>query len=198
MAINKVLLAKQINGEIEYLYPKTTADQVLYNDTLTVKNLIDNLNRETFDLYEKKINKPIDEDSGYPTDGYSGQILQSNGDGTTSWIDYIANGLSAIRIVGTNSGGEWGYINYNDIYQGQIVQVSNYNITPNSQITIQFTEEQAEVFQEKNLSFLPETRTVSIQGPNGEITYKTFVIIFAVGDIPENDYTMQVTVTEVA
>ena len=195
---NGQILRSDGNGSTSWVNYRS--DEILYEDpgNLTVHDILDNLNSETFFLRENKVNMPNDEDSSFPTEGYRGQILQSNGDGTTSWVDYIPNGLSAIRIVGTNDGGEWGYINYNDRYQSQIVQVSNYDITPNSQITIQFTDQQAEIFEEKYLSFLPEVRTVSLVGPNGETEYRTYAIVYACGDIPENSYTLQVTVSEVA
>lgn len=202
MGFNKIVLAKQINGEIEYLYPKTTADMVLckygHIPETTVQASLDMISDDIADLSLNKISLPVDI-MGDPVYGNRNQILSMDEDGNyTKWIDYIPNGLSVIHITGTNNYGEWGYITYGDRYQGQIVHVSNYDITPNSQVTIQFTEEQAEIFQEKNLSFLPEVRTYELQGPNGETTYKTIVIIFAVGDIPENDYNLQVTVTEVA
>ena len=201
MAINKVLLAKQINGEIEYLYPKTTADMVLckygHIPETTVQESLDYISNDIADLINYKMDSPKNE-MGDPVNGNPGQILSINENYEKEWIDYIPNGLSVIRVVGTNDGGEWGYDAFSDRYQSQVVQVSNYDITPNSQITIQFTDQQAEIFQEKNLSFLPETRTVSLQGPNGEITYRTYVIVYAYGDIPENSYTLQVTVTEVA
>ena len=284
MAFNKVLLAKQINGNIEYLYPKTTADMVLYTDSstnkqttiqdeldsikavyknyetsiknnadnikdlddkkidmpiddtgkpvdgtngqilqsddngnvswidyvaenmlrkktgnITVEDSLRNLDSETYFLRERKLNAPLD-DEYRVLEGNRGQILQSDGDGGTVWVDYVPNGLLAVAIKGTENGGYWGYNDYQDRYPGQEVTVSGgYTVTPNTQITIQFSQEQTEIFQEKNLYFLPETRTLSIQDPStGETTYKTVVVILAVGDIPENDYIFQVTATEVA
>ena len=43
MAINKGTIAKEINGVVEYIYPKTSADIVEYSSTQSVKNKLDSL-----------------------------------------------------------------------------------------------------------------------------------------------------------
>lgn len=43
MAINKGTIAKEINGIVEYIYPKTSADVVEYSPTQSVKNKLDSL-----------------------------------------------------------------------------------------------------------------------------------------------------------
>jgi hypothetical protein len=43
MAINKATLAKEIDGVIEYIYPKTSADIVVYDETHSVAAMIENL-----------------------------------------------------------------------------------------------------------------------------------------------------------
>lgn len=43
MAINKGTIAKEINGVVEYVYPKTSADIVEYSPTQSVKNKLDSL-----------------------------------------------------------------------------------------------------------------------------------------------------------
>ena len=43
MGINKATLAKEINGTIEYIYPKTTADIVEYTDNQTVEEKLNEL-----------------------------------------------------------------------------------------------------------------------------------------------------------
>ena len=67
---------------------------------------------------------------------------------------------------------------------GQIVNVNNAVITPNSKVDLQISSEQMVVFYEKSLAFVAEN-------DDGVIT------IYCVGDVPKNNYTMQVTVTEV-
>ena len=44
MAINKGTIAKEVNGIVEYIYPKTTADIVEYSLTESVKDILDSLN----------------------------------------------------------------------------------------------------------------------------------------------------------
>ena len=46
MAINKATLAKEVDGKIEYIYPKTTADMVEYTSSQTVKDKLDALTTE--------------------------------------------------------------------------------------------------------------------------------------------------------
>lgn len=67
---------------------------------------------------------------------------------------------------------------------GQIVNVNNAVITPNSKVDLQISSEQMVVFYEKSLAFVAEN-------DDGVVT------IYCVGDVPKNNYTMQVTVTEV-
>ena len=67
---------------------------------------------------------------------------------------------------------------------GQIVNVNNAVITPNSMVNLQLTSEQVIIFQNKTLAFYAEN-------DEGVVT------IYCIGQIPENDYTIQATVTEV-
>lgn len=95
-------LAQEVDGIVEYIYPKTLATMVEYDTTMNVKEKIDslaeyfesNLNEKfgtITDYLEKnkhdntKVNKPIQNNEPY--DGKAGQMLESNGDGTTSWMD---------------------------------------------------------------------------------------------------------------
>lgn len=68
---------------------------------------------------------------------------------------------------------------------GQTVNVNNAEITPNSKVDLQITSEQMAIFYEKDLAFVAENE-------NGIVT------IYCIGSIPQNNYTIQVTVTEVA
>ena len=64
----------------------------------------------------------------------------------------------------------------------QVVSING--ITPNSKVDLQPSTEQLGIFYEKDLSFVAANE-------NGVIT------VFCIGQKPMNDYTMQVTVTEV-
>ena len=67
---------------------------------------------------------------------------------------------------------------------GQVVNVNNAVITANSKVDLQVTSEQLVIFYEKDLAFVAEN-------DGGVIT------IYCVGSIPQNDYRIQATVTEV-
>lgn len=67
---------------------------------------------------------------------------------------------------------------------GQVVNVNNAVITPNSKVDMQITSEQMVVFYEKDLAFVAEN-------DDGVVT------VYCVGNVPEHDYTIQAIVTEV-
>ena len=54
MAINKATLAKEIDGVIEYIYPKTSADIVVYDDTHSVAAAIHALENNKVDKEDGK------------------------------------------------------------------------------------------------------------------------------------------------
>lgn len=66
----------------------------------------------------------------------------------------------------------------------QAVTIQNAEITPNSKIDLQLTPDQLVVFYEKDLAFVTEN-------DNGVVT------IYCIGQIPQNDYTIQAIITEV-
>ena len=67
---------------------------------------------------------------------------------------------------------------------GQTVNVNNAIITPNSKVDLQISSEQMVIFYEKDLAFVAENE-------DGVVT------IYCIGQIPQNDYEIQATVTEV-
>ena len=54
MAINKATLAKEIDGVIEYIYPKTSADIVVYDETHSVAAMIKALTANKVDKEDNK------------------------------------------------------------------------------------------------------------------------------------------------
>lgn len=66
----------------------------------------------------------------------------------------------------------------------QVVEVANATITSRSKVDLQPSAEQLTVFYEKSLAFVTEN-------DNGVVT------VYCIGQKPENDYTIQVTVSEV-
>lgn len=66
----------------------------------------------------------------------------------------------------------------------QVVSVDNATITPNSKVDLQPSSEQLCIFYEKDLAFVTENE-------DGVVS------VYCVGQVPNNDYTIQATVTEV-
>lgn len=66
----------------------------------------------------------------------------------------------------------------------QVVTVDNATVTPTSKIDLQPDSEQLSIFHEKDLAFVAENE-------DGVVS------VFCVGQVPQNDYTVQATVTEV-
>lgn len=76
--------------------------------------------------------------------------------------------------------------NYNVVGSryGQTVEVVNATITHRSKVDLQPSSEQLAVFHEKDLAFVTEN-------DDGVVS------VFCIGQIPQNDYTIQATVTEI-
>lgn len=71
-----------------------------------------------------------------------------------------------------------------DIRYHQEVVVANATITPRSKVDLQLSAEQITIFYEKDLAFVAEN-------DNGVVT------VYCIGQVPENDYIIQATVSEV-
>ena len=66
----------------------------------------------------------------------------------------------------------------------QRVTVQNAVITPNSKVDLQPSPDQLSIFHEKDLAFVAENE-------DGVVS------VYCVGQVPKNDYTLQVVITEV-
>ena len=66
----------------------------------------------------------------------------------------------------------------------QVVVVQNAIITPNSKVDLQPDAQQLSIFHEKDLAFVAENE-------DGVVS------VYCVGQVPQNDYTIQTTITEV-
>ena len=66
----------------------------------------------------------------------------------------------------------------------QVVTVRNAVITANSKVDLQPSPEQLSIFHEKDLAFVTENE-------DGVVS------VYCIGQVPQNDYTIQTTVTEV-
>ena len=97
--------------------------------------------------------------------------------GTSEWIKE-----DIVDAAGTVIGSRYGQVVYD--YNNNILNISNAIITPNSKVDLQISSAQMVIFYEKSLAFVAEN-------DNGVVT------VYCVGAIPQNDYTMQASITEV-
>lgn len=98
------------------------------------------------------------------------------------WLDSlkagVAYGSAAIGQV-TVLADKW--VGEGNLYS-QVVTV--YGVTPNSQVDLTPSVEQLAIFHDKDLAFVTENE-------DGVVT------VYAIGQKPTNDYTIQATITEV-
>jgi hypothetical protein len=100
---------------------------------------------------------------------FRAEILETVGKGSTATI-------GSVELLADKWEGE------NNLYS-QVVEIEG--VTPNSQVDLTPSVEQLTVFYEKDLTFVTENE-------NGVVT------VYAIGQKPTNDYTVQVTITEVS
>lgn len=99
------------------------------------------------------------------------------------WLDSLKGGstyagkatIGTVNLLAANWVGE------GNLYS-QVVPV--YGVTPNSQVDLTPSVQQLAVFHDKDLAFVTENE-------DGVVT------VYAIGQKPENDYLIQVTITEV-
>ena len=75
----------------------------------------------------------------------------------------------------------WGVVSGEEDTYSQVVNISG--VTDKTKVAIDFSLEQTLIFKEKNLAFV-------IENDNGVVTF------YAVGQKPQNDYTLQITLSE--
>jgi hypothetical protein len=118
-------------------------------------------------------------DYAWHTDTFQGISVGTGIHNTETSI--LINGLGSgarigeVALIADNWTGE-------DNLYSQVVTIDG--VTPNSQIDLTPSVEQLAVFYEKDLTFVTENE-------NGVVT------VYAIGEKPQNDYTIQVTITEV-
>ncbi len=100
-------------------------------------------------------------------------------DGVYTWVPVGGGALSA-RIGEVTLRADGWYGETHPYYQ-----VVELDVTENSQVDLTPSVEQLAVFYDKSLGFVAEN-------DGGMVT------VYAIGQKPENDYTIQVTITEVA
>lgn len=98
------------------------------------------------------------------------------------WLESLRGGKgSGVATIGSVELPAANWVGEGNLYS-QVVQV--YGTTPRSQVDLTPSVEQLAAFHDKDLAFVTENE-------DGVIT------VYAIGQKPTNDYTIQVTITEV-
>lgn len=99
-------------------------------------------------------------------------------------IDELANKVTPSAKIGevTLSSNKWITKNTEGSLHSQVASING--VTANSQVDLTPSVEQLAIFYEKDLAFVTENE-------GGVVT------VYAIGQKPQNDYTIQVTITEV-
>lgn len=92
----------------------------------------------------------------------------------------LGNGSKPVKSEVTILASKW--VGESSPYS-QVVEIEG--VTENSQVDLTLSAEQVNIFLDKQLAFVTENE-------DGVVT------VYAIGQKPENDYTIQVTITEVA
>lgn len=111
------------------------------------------------------------------------EIAVENGFGGTEveWLESLKGKSAIVPKIGWVTLLASAWEGANNLYH-QVVNIDG--VTENSQVDLTPDVQQLAIFYEKDLSFVTENE-------NGIVT------VYAIGQKPENDYTIQVTITEV-
>lgn len=157
-------------------------------------NYIDHLN--LFGVEAKEI--PCNTGSGMPTERTVGAVgllymNTDNGDiykciavngNSYTWKSMEASVGSPKASIGTVELLSSNWTGSGNLYS-QVVSVEGVTVTENSQVDLTPSVEQLVVFYEKDLTFVTEQEN-------------SILTVYVIGQKPENDYTIQVTITEVS
>ncbi len=185
---NKTHMPINILGNVNEIPPKKTTGSLSDAE-------YENIKKDLLNVLSEQLNEMVSADKlSYIVNQY----LQNNMGMFKSYVDKSIKNFSDsipnptrsfVNILGgaKNWFSEKVFDAYNSVVgtrYGQVVNVNNAVITPNSKIDLQITSEQMVVFHEKDLAFVAENE-------DGVVT------IYCIGSIPQNDYTIQAIVTEV-
>lgn len=130
---------------------------------------------------------------GIPDAESGGVVIRTDGNARTFLTNIDGNKIDSeikyLKENGTGGGVKIGYVTLlASAWEGegrvhsQVVSIDG--VTPNSQVDLTPDVQQLAVFYNKDITFMTENS-------GGEVT------VYAVGQKPTNDYTVQVTITEV-
>lgn len=104
MAITKATLAKEVDGTVEYIYPKTTSDMVEYTPAQTVKDKLDALTAEDMRI-DARVDSIITSEGVSDIEVIDARVAKTDGQSKTTLknrIDFDYNALS-INIENTSN-----------------------------------------------------------------------------------------------
>lgn len=142
--------------------------------------------RDDWAEYETKINHQIPLEGELVLEYDNGVPRLKIGDGTSEFsaLPYISvDSFILPTHAYVRLGTEW--TQDADYRYYQVVKVENATITPNSKVDLQPDATQLSVFREKDLAFVAENEDGIVR-------------VYCVGQVPKNEYKIQVTVTEVS
>ena len=142
-----------------------------YNNAIDMFNTAYN----GYQNYYNRTHMPKGTQFNYFAGSKTGVHSDKPGCGTVGDSSCAASKLSTVTILAS----AWNVV---DNYYSQVVTIDG--ITPNSKVDLLPSAEQLSIFHNKDLAFVTEN-------DGGVVT------VYAIGDKPTNDYTMQVSITEV-
>ena len=124
--------------------------------------------------------------------GIDGATYNTVGEMVRAWFRQLNDDVQALKRGGTSGAGTSVSIGEVTLYASkwvgsyspyaQVVQI--YGVTANSQVDLKPSVQQMSAFRQKDLAFV-------VENDGGVVT------VYAIGQKPTNDYTMQVSITEV-
>ena len=151
MSINKGTLSKVVNNQLEFIYPKTTADLVQYGSS-TVKDILDNLDN-TYLTISNASNTYLSIDDASNT-----YLTISNASNTYLSIDDASNTYATIEWVDEN----YGKIDAIKVNGSPIVINNDKSVD----ITIPTTANDLNAYTKTNVDSLLDNKVDKIDGKN--------------------------------
>ena len=161
MAINKGTLAKEVNGVIEYIYPKTTSEIVEYTPTQSVKDKLDSLDSSASSL-STNINNKLDKTLKGASNGLA--ELDSNGKVPSSqlpsYVDDVIEGYLINSKFYSDSSGNTKLADETSKIYIDLNTNKTYRWSGSSYVVISDT------------IALGETSSTAYRGDNGKVAYE--------------------------
>jgi hypothetical protein len=160
------------NGELEYNLPTLSYSGITVGATVWNSETIANEHPDIIAEFEARI-QAVEQGGATPE-----QIEAA----VTKYLDENPVHTRPLASIGTVSLPSANWVGSANLYS-QVVDIDG--VTENSQVDLTPSVEQLVIFYEKDLTFVTENE-------GGVVT------VYAIGQKPENDYTIQVTITEVS